>query len=212
MNVQAPATTPSSTPLQPKSKSAMAIAGFVLGCVALLTSFIPIVNNLSFVLALLGLIFAIVGLVGVVKGKKSGKGLAIAALAICVVSGAVVLATQSAYSAALDAANPSSTVSSSAQPAEDTSASSDFSVSDEQLNKDTYSTTVTGTLTNNTGKDLSYVGVTYALYDKDGNLIDNAYANATSLKAGASWKFEAYVVTADADAIASYECTDVQSW
>lgn len=74
----------------------MAIAGFVLGCVALFTSFIPIVNNLSFVLALLGLIFAIVGLVGVVKGKKSGKGLAIAALAICVVSGAVVLATQSA--------------------------------------------------------------------------------------------------------------------
>lgn len=212
MNVQAPATTPSSTPLQPKSKSAMAIAGFVLGCVALLTSFIPIVNNLSFVLSLLGLIFAVVGLVGVVKGKKSGKGLAIAALAICVVSGAVVLATQSAYSAALDAANPSSTVSSSAQPAEDTSASSDFSVSDEQLNKGSYSTTVTGTLTNNTGKDLSYVGVTYALYDKDGNLIDNAYANATSLKAGASWKFEAYVVTADADAIASYECTDVQSW
>lgn len=212
MNVQAPATTPSSTPLQPKSKSAMAIAGFVLGCVALLTSFIPIVNNLSFVLALLGLIFTIVGLVGVVKGKKSGKGLAIAALAICVVSGAVVLATQSAYSVALDAANPSSTVSSSAQPAEDTSASSDFSVSDEQLNKDTYSTTVTGTLTNNTGKDLSYVGVTYAFYDKNGNLIDNAYANATSLKAGASWKFEAYVVTADADAIASYECTDVQSW
>lgn len=212
MNVQAPTTTPSSTPPQPKSKSAMAIAGFVLGCVALLTSFIPIVNNLSFVLALLGLIFAIVGLVGVVKGKKSGKGLTIAALAICVVSGAVVLATQSAYSAALDAANPSSTVSSSAQPAEDTSASSDFSVSDEQLNKDTYSTTVTGTLTNNTGKDLSYVGVTYAFYDKNGNLIDNAYANATSLKAGASWKFEAYVVTADADAIASYECTDVQSW
>lgn len=212
MNEQAPTTMPSSTPPQPKAKSAMAIAGFALGCVALLTSFIPIVNNLSFLLALLGLVFAIIGLVGTIKGKKSGKGLAIAALAICVVSGAVVLATQSAYSAALDAANPSSTVLSSAQPANGSAASSDFSVSDEQLNKGNYSTTVTGTLTNNTGKDLSYVGVTYALYDKDGNMIDNAYANANSLKAGASWKFEAFASTADADAIASYECTDVQSW
>ena len=38
----------------PNATSAMAIAGLVLGLIALLTSFIPIINNLSFFLALLG--------------------------------------------------------------------------------------------------------------------------------------------------------------
>lgn len=61
------------------AKSGMAIAGFVLGIIALLTSLVPIVNNLSFFLAILGIIFTIVGLIGIMKGKKSGKGLAIAA-------------------------------------------------------------------------------------------------------------------------------------
>lgn len=92
----------------PQSKSGMAIAGFVLGIIALLTSFSPIINNLSFFLAIFGLIFGIVGMVGISKGKKSGKGFAIAAIVICVVSGAVVLGTQSMYSAALDSAASSS--------------------------------------------------------------------------------------------------------
>ena len=74
----------------PQSKSGMAIAGFVLGIIALLTSFLPIINNFSFFLAVLGMIFGIVGMVGILKGKKSGKGLAIAAIVICVVSGVVV--------------------------------------------------------------------------------------------------------------------------
>ena len=105
----------------PQSKSGMAIAGFVLGIIALLTSFLPIINNLSFFLAILGLIFGIVGMVGISKGKKSGKGLAIAAIVICVVSGAVVLGTQSMYSAALDsAASSSATTSTSASSAAST--------------------------------------------------------------------------------------------
>lgn len=123
----------------PPAKSGMAIAGFVLGIIALLTSFLPIINNLSFLLALLGLIFAIVGFVGIQKGKKSGKGLAIAALVICIVSGVVVLATQSAYSNALNqATSPSAaTVSSSDSAAASDSSSNaaaDTSVSPEYRN------------------------------------------------------------------------------
>ena len=41
----------------PQPKSGMAIAGFVLGIIALLTSFLPIINNLSFFLAILGLVW-----------------------------------------------------------------------------------------------------------------------------------------------------------
>lgn len=91
-------------------KSAMAIAGLVIGIVALCTSFLPIINNFSALLAVLGLVFAVIGLVSTLRGKKSGKGLAIAGVIICVVSFAVVLYTQSVYSKAVDDAFSGSTV------------------------------------------------------------------------------------------------------
>ena len=198
----------------PPSKSGMAIAGFVLGIIALLTSFVPIVNNISFFLAIVGIVFAIVGFVGIAKGKKSGKGFAIAALVICVVSCAVVLASQSAYSEALNSASSATTVSSNADSGavSTDSSKSDFAISDETLNKDSYSATITGTLTNTSSQDKSYVQVSYNLYDKDGNLIGNAYANANSLKAGANWKFEAYAGVSDPKQVASFERGDITSW
>lgn len=91
-------------------KSAMAIAGLVIGIVALCTSFLPIINNFSALLAVLGLVFAIIGLVGTLRGKKSGKGLAIAGVIVCVVSFAVVLYTQSVYSKAVDEAFSGSSI------------------------------------------------------------------------------------------------------
>lgn len=86
---------------EPKTTSAMAIAGLVLGILALLSSWIPIINNLSFLFALLGLIFSIVGLVATSRGTRSGKGMAIAALVINIIACVVVLGTQSLFAAAL---------------------------------------------------------------------------------------------------------------
>lgn len=86
---------------EPKTTSAMAIAGLVLGILALLSSWIPIINNLSFLIALLGLIFSIVGLVATSRGMRSGKGMAIAALVINIIACVVVLGTQSLFAAAL---------------------------------------------------------------------------------------------------------------
>ena len=81
--------------------SAAAIVGLVLGILAIVTSWIPIVNNLSFVIALIGAVFSVVGVVGTVRGTKGGKGLAIAALAVNIVSLVIVFGLQSAWSAAL---------------------------------------------------------------------------------------------------------------
>ena len=85
-----------------KSRSVAAIGGLVLGILAIVMSWMPINNNFAFVIGGIGLVFAIVGLVGVLRGKKAGKGLAIAALVVNVLSIAIVLGTQSMYSAALD--------------------------------------------------------------------------------------------------------------
>ena len=51
----------------------------------------PIINNFAFVLGGIGFVFAVVGMVGVVRGKKAGKALAIAALVVNIASLAVVL-------------------------------------------------------------------------------------------------------------------------
>ena len=59
----------------------MAVAGLVLGIVAIVLSFIPCVNLFGFLPAVLGLIFSIIGLS---KAKKTGegKGMSVAGL-IC---------------------------------------------------------------------------------------------------------------------------------
>ena len=103
--------------------SAMAIVGLVLGIVALVTSWMPILNNGSFFLALLGAIFAIVGLVSTLRRTRSGKGLAIAGLIICIIACAAVLAAQQATSKAFNdavdnAKNGPAVTSTSAAPAD----------------------------------------------------------------------------------------------
>ena len=45
--------------METQPRSAMAVASLVLGIVALVTSILPIINNLSFLLAILGIVFAI---------------------------------------------------------------------------------------------------------------------------------------------------------
>lgn len=85
----------------PKGVSAMAVVGLVLGIFSLISSWMPIVNNLSFIVALLGLVFSIIGIVSASRGKSSGKGLAVAALVINVIACVIVLATQSMFAAAL---------------------------------------------------------------------------------------------------------------
>ena len=103
--------------------SAMAIVGLVLGIVALATSWMPIFNNGSFFLALLGAIFAIVGLTATLRRTRSGKGLAIAGLIICIIACAAVLAAQQATSKAFNdavdsAKNGPAVTSTSAAPAD----------------------------------------------------------------------------------------------
>lgn len=206
--------------VQKPSKSVAAIVAIVVGVIALATSFMPIINNASFFLALVGTVFAIVALVGTLRGKRSGKGLAIASLIVNVLAAIVVLATQSAYSAAIDNAmvdTSDGTVESSSDATDgsgdastDSSEAQDskYSITDEQLTEDGYITKITGTYTNTSGKELSYVELDYNLYDSDGAQIGTAFTNTTNLADGASWKFEA-LCSKDADEIASYQLTDV---
>ena len=87
-------------PAPQPSKTGLGIAGFVLGIIALATSFLPIINNFSALLAAIGFVLALIGTIACVKGRKSGKGLSVAGVVMNVIAFAVVLATQSMYSSA----------------------------------------------------------------------------------------------------------------
>lgn len=63
--------------MEEKKKSGFGTAGMVLGIVGVCTSFIPLINNLSFVMGILAVIFGIISLV-----KKASKGKAIVALVL----------------------------------------------------------------------------------------------------------------------------------
>ncbi len=197
-----------------KGKSTASIVALVLGIIALVTSFLPIINNLSFVLALVGAVFAVIGLVGVLRGKKGGRGFSIAAVIVNVLAIAIVLGTQSAYSSAIDEATKGtiSTEDGSSAAAASTTAESatadKYSIADEQMTGDDYTTTISGTFTNLTDSQLGYVSVSYNLFDADGNQLGTAYANTSNLDAGGTWKFEA-VGMYDQAKIASYKLADV---
>lgn len=98
---QAPAPAASATKAP---KSIAAIAGLILGIIALVLSAMPIINNFAFILGVVGLIFGIVGVVGTRDKKKSGKGMAVASVIIAALACVIVLASQAVYSAALDEA------------------------------------------------------------------------------------------------------------
>jgi hypothetical protein len=72
-----------------KNTSGLAIAGLVLGIVALSTSFIPIVNNASFIFGIIGLILAIAGLF-----RSGKKVIPVVAIILCIMAMGITFALQ----------------------------------------------------------------------------------------------------------------------
>ncbi|MDA3646699.1 DUF4190 domain-containing protein [Saccharopolyspora indica] len=76
-------TMPPAPPAQPRN--GLGTAGFVLGLVGLLFSFVPFVGIIAWPLVILGLIFSIIGIIRARKGAATNKGLAIAGTALSAV-------------------------------------------------------------------------------------------------------------------------------
>lgn len=88
--------------------SAMGITSLVMGILALMISWVPIINNVTFLFSILGLVFAIVAFVGIKHHKVRGRGLAYAGLITSIVGFAIMLATQSFYGEVLKQATTTS--------------------------------------------------------------------------------------------------------
>ena len=69
-----------------------------------------------------------------------------------------------------------------------------YEVSEINIEKDSFSSYVTGVLKNNTDKEKSYVQITIPAYDANGNKVGDALANVNDLKPNSTWKFKAIYI------------------
>ena len=93
---------PSGGQSAPQQSSGLAIAALVLGIVALLLCWVPIVNNFAAILAVVGLALGIPALISGQRGRRAGLGLAVASVILSGVAFVGVLATQAFYSSVMD--------------------------------------------------------------------------------------------------------------
>jgi hypothetical protein len=86
----------------PKKGAGLAIASMVLGIIALLLSWVPIINNVAAVLAVVGLGLGIPALLRARRGTHNGTGLAITGLVTSVLALVLVVVTQLIFVKVID--------------------------------------------------------------------------------------------------------------
>jgi Domain of unknown function (DUF4190) len=86
----------------PKQGAGLAIASMVLGIIALLLSWIPIINNVAAIIAVVGLGLGIPALIRARRGTHNGSGMAITGLVTSVLAIVLVILTQMLFVKAID--------------------------------------------------------------------------------------------------------------
>lgn len=197
-NTQNAPIAPGGAPAAPLPKSGMAIASLVLGIVAAATSFMPIINNLSFILAVLAVIFGVVGIVGVARGKRSGRGFAIAGIVVAVIAGAMVMSVQASYSAAFDQLEANLDRMSGDATDQVLAEEVDVQVGAFSATEGKYGrvdTALPVTLTNKSDETVTF-NVHIEAIAADGSRLDDTYVMAKDLRPGQSQNFEAFTYVA----------------
>ncbi len=172
-----------------KNKSSgLSTAGMVLGIIAIVLSFIPIVNNVAFVLAVLAFIFGIIAL-----AKKQSKGKAITAIILAVLSIVITLSMQAIFSNALKSVTTDNNTQSTTQQTS-SEVKPKLTLNDGwSLDKSNpYITKVVGSVANNSDEAIKgYIQITFSALDASGANVGDCLANANTVDAHGTWKFEA---------------------
>lgn len=169
--------------------SGFATAGLVLGTIGACTSFIPIINNLSFILGILAIIFGIVALI-----KKSGRGKVIASIILGIVAIAITLSAQKSVSDSLDNLSKDLDKVTGNSTEEVLANDAEVTLGSLEVTKGDYGITNTKlvvTVKNKTSEKKSYNFHIEAL-DSNGSRIGEDYVYANDLNAGQSQNFEIF--------------------
>lgn len=181
--------------MEEKKKSGFATAGLVLGIIGMCTSFIPIINNLSFVLGIIGLIFGIVSLI-----KKASKGQAIAGVILCILAMVITINSQQALSDSLNEVSSNLDKATGASTEEVLANDANVELGNFEVTKEKYgitNTKLTVKVTNKTSEKKSFSFHIEAV-DASGARINEDYVYANDLGAGQSQDFDIFtLVTSD---------------
>lgn len=174
--------------MEQTKKSGFSTAGLVLGIIGVCTSFIPIVNNISFVIGILAVIFGIVALV-----KKAGKGKIIASIILGILAIVITLNSQKTLSDAIDTATNELNKATGNSTEEILANDVDISLGNFEVVKGQYSTEtkLVVKVTNKTAETKSFNFHIEAI-DSTGTRIDEDYVYANDLTTGQSQNFEIF--------------------
>lgn len=112
-----------------------------------------------------------------------------------------------------NAISTSNGTSGSSSSASSSASAQKYTLTDEALADKGYGAYgISGTFTNTSGKEISYVQLEYVLKDASGAQVGTAYANTTNLSPNTPWKFEAVGTPSNKATVASYELKDVKGF
>jgi hypothetical protein len=89
-------------PQQAKPSNGLGTAGFVIGLIGLVLSFIPLIGVVAWPLVILGVIFSAIGIAKASKGRATNKGLAIAGLVLSVIGLVICILQAAIWGKAID--------------------------------------------------------------------------------------------------------------
>ncbi len=162
-------------------KSGLATAGLVLGIIGVCTSFMPLINNLSFVMGVLAIIFGILNL------KKTKKGKVIASIILGILAIWITISSQQALSESLN--NLSDDLDATFNDL-DGSNTNDILANDVDIQIGTFTiekgeyfdTTKLPVKVTNKSSEMKSFSITIEAVDNDGNRIDEGYIMVNDLK------------------------------
>lgn len=171
-----------------KRTSGFATASLVLGIIGVCLSFIPIINNVAFVLAIMAIIFGVVAL-----AKKASKGIAIAGVIISVIAIVIVINSQKALSEGLETLGKELDKATGSSTEEILGKDVDVVLGDFEVTKDEFftNTKLNVKVTNKTSENKSF-SIQIEAVNADGSRITTDYVYANNLTAGQSQDFEAF--------------------
>lgn len=169
-------------------KSSLCTAGLVLGIIGVCTSFIPIINNLSFVMGILAVIF------GLVSIKKASKGKMIATVILGILAIIITLSAQKTVSDSLDALSEDLDTASGENTEQVLANDVDVVLGNFEATTDEYGlsdTKLTVKVTNKTNETKSFT-IQVEAVDANGSRINQDYVYANNLTAGQSQDFDIF--------------------
>lgn len=181
--------------MEETKKSGFSTAGLILGIIGICTSFIPIINNLSFVMGVLAVVFGVIAFV-----KRAGKGKIIASIILGVLAIVITINSQKALSDSLQTISDDINKATGNSTEEILKNDVKVEIGDFSVNKAKYGVTetkLTVKVTNITNTTKSF-NILIEAVGSDDSRIMNDYVYANNLNAGQSQNFDIFTyITSD---------------